>query len=101
MLVIAGEHDLMSNEGTEQESRVADTFQHPDYNDKTINNDVALLKLKHPFTFNQHVQPACLPEPTDELKINSRAIIIGWGRSDAEFQFLDQSQIIRVFDAEI
>lgn len=80
LLVIAGEHDLMSNEGTEQESRVLETFPHPDYNEKTVNNDVALLRLKHPFNFNQHVQPACLPEHTDELKIGSRAIIIGWGK---------------------
>ena len=24
--------------------------------------DVAVIKLKEPFTLNEHVQPACLPE---------------------------------------
>lgn len=70
----------MSSEGTEQESRVEETFLHPDYDDQTVNNDVALLKLRHPLKFNQHVRPICLPDPTDDLKIQTRAVIIGWGK---------------------
>ncbi|XP_054724910.1 chymotrypsinogen B-like [Uloborus diversus] len=80
LVIRAGEHDLMSDEGTEQESRVLDSFVHPDYDMNTVNNDVALLKLKHPFKFNQFAQPACLPSPSDELQIHTRAVILGWGK---------------------
>lgn len=80
LLVRVGEHDLMADEGTEQESRVFESFIHPDYDPDTVNNDIALLQLRTPFDLNEHVQPACLPTPGDQLPINARATILGWGK---------------------
>lgn len=43
---------------------VASVHVHPGYNNPNnidYNNDIALLKLKEPLTFNTNVMPVCLP----------------------------------------
>ena len=42
-----------------------------------LENDVAILKLKTPLTFNDKVQPACLPEAS--FKPQGHGIASGWG----------------------
>ena len=59
---------------------------HESYNPSTINNDIAILKLKTPLTFNNNVQPACLPEAS--FVPIGRAVASGWGLVS---QFPDQS----------
>ena len=50
------------------------------YNSMKLDNDIAILKLKSSLTFNDTVQPACLPhqyftpEDTGDL-----AVVSGWG----------------------
>jgi hypothetical protein len=39
-------------------------LKHPSYNSSNYLNDVAILQLTQPVTFNQYVQPACLPNPS-------------------------------------
>merc|ERR1739844_51340 len=50
---------------------------HPSYNHQTINNDVAIVKLKTALTFNNKVQPACLPAAS--LTPSGIAVASGWG----------------------
>ena len=66
-----------------QKIYVKETILHPMYNEwigHEYDNDVAILKLWSPLTFNEYVQPACLPQPsfmpenTQELAVTS-----GWG----------------------
>ena len=66
-----------------QKIYVKETIIHPMYNEMIphkYDNDVAILKLKSSLTFNENVQPACLPQPsfmpenTQELAVTS-----GWG----------------------
>ncbi|XP_055945560.1 plasma kallikrein-like [Argiope bruennichi] len=80
LIVRSGEHNLMSIEGTEQESLVVEQYVHPDYDEATVHNDVALLKLKKPFIFDNHTQAACLPQQQDSLDVDSKGIILGWGK---------------------
>ncbi|XP_076365543.1 serine protease 1-like [Tachypleus tridentatus] len=80
LYVRAGEHDLVDAEESEQEVRVADSFVHPNYDIETVNNDVALLRLRHPLRMNSYVQPACLPSSESELHIDTMATILGWGK---------------------
>jgi len=50
-------------------SRIAvHVFPHPHYNNKTFANDIALLKLSEPVTFNDYLSPICLPENLDSLE---------------------------------
>jgi len=50
---------------------------HESYNSNSPDNDVAILKLKTPLTFNAKVKPACLPAAT--LTPSGVAVASGWG----------------------
>jgi hypothetical protein len=43
--IVAGEHNLAKNDGTEQNVDVSNVIMHPEYNDFDISNDICLLKL--------------------------------------------------------
>lgn len=50
--------------------KIIDTIQPPEFKLLTIYQDIALLKLEHPVTFNQYIRPACLPEyPTPQTDV--------------------------------
>ena len=56
-------------------------------------SDVAILKLKAPLTFNNHVGPACLPPNQDfypeNVEENVKGIVSGWGLlKDSNFSSL-------------
>lgn len=79
MHIIAGEYNLVEQEGHEQEKRVIRAFKHPHYNKNNVDNDIALLKLDSPLELTQRVWPACLPEQSEELEPELMATILGWG----------------------
>lgn len=80
LYVRAGEHDLLADEGSEQEQRVIKTITHPDYDVETVDNDIALLKLRKPFKMTKQVSVACLPNAKDKLQVDDLATILGWGK---------------------
>lgn len=80
LYVRAGEHDLISDEGNEQEQRVIKTITHPDYDVETVDNDMALLKLRRPFKMTKYVSVACLPPPNEFKEVDSLGTILGWGK---------------------
>ncbi|RWS14716.1 chymotrypsinogen B-like protein [Dinothrombium tinctorium] len=97
LFVRAGEHDLFKNEGTEQEVRVVEAFVHPKFDVETVDNDIALLRLRRPLKLGKYVSTACLPSSSDHLKMNTMGIILGWGkkRNSALFgtDVLHQAQV--------
>ncbi|CAH1275574.1 unnamed protein product [Diabrotica balteata] len=59
---------------------------HPDWNIRTLQNDVALIKLKNEAILNAYVQPLCLPGRNNFFKsysLNGDVQLAGWGHSDA------------------
>ncbi|XP_058975875.1 transmembrane protease serine 3-like [Musca domestica] len=58
--------------------KVVRTIVHPQYNPNTIVNDVALLKLESPVTFNDEIRPVCLPD-ANQTYDGKNAIVAGWG----------------------
>jgi hypothetical protein len=76
--ITAGLHNKKNNEAdTRQVRAVERIFMHSGYNEKTIQNDIAILRLAQPVQFNKFVQPACLPGP--EPAADADVVLIGWG----------------------
>ena len=48
-------------------AEVEATYVHPKYDDWSIENDIALIKVKKPFNFSDSCQPACLPAAAQDL----------------------------------
>ncbi|XP_061605243.1 transmembrane protease serine 9-like [Phyllopteryx taeniolatus] len=59
--------------------RVTETILHPDYNPATFDNDVVLLKLSLPVTFNNFVRPACLAAAPSSFFTGIASWVTGWG----------------------
>ena len=64
-------------DGAGQSAFVEKITLHESYNPKTLDNDIAILKLKTPLTFNDKVQRACLPEAS--FVPTGKAVASGWG----------------------
>ena len=54
-----GEHD--TTDSVADIRTISAITNHPDYNDNTYVNDVAILTLTSPITFSSIVAPVCLP----------------------------------------
>uniref|UniRef100_A0A665TXS7 Coagulation factor VII-like n=1 Tax=Echeneis naucrates TaxID=173247 RepID=A0A665TXS7_ECHNA len=81
--VVAGEHNLDMEEGTEQKTPVSMAIGHPGYVAATGDSDVALLQLARVLTLNRLVIPVCLPTADfaqRELLPVRYHIVSGWGK---------------------
>ncbi|NXG46197.1 CELA1 elastase, partial [Psilopogon haemacephalus] len=78
--VVAGEHNLKANDGTEQVFSVSKIIIHPNWNSNNAaaGYDIALLRLGSSATLNQNVQLANLPQSGYILANNAPCYITGW-----------------------
>ncbi|XP_020793270.1 trypsin-like [Boleophthalmus pectinirostris] len=72
-----GDHDIFEEEGTEQYIVSAKFIRHPNYNPRTMDSDIMLIKLSKPATFNSYVRPAALP--TSCAADGTMCQVSGWG----------------------
>lgn len=72
-----GEHDIWEVDGTEQHIMSAEFIRHPDYDSRTQDSDIMLIKLSRPATFNAYVRPALLP--TKCASDGTKCQVSGWG----------------------
>jgi len=75
--VVAGEHRLNQNEGSEQTRSVAQIIRHPNYNSNTLANDIAVWRVNQAFEFNQFVAAANVAPPGFQSAAN--VDVAGWG----------------------
>ena len=75
-----GQHNIFT-EAIEVLIPLSQVLMHPDFNPRTMRNDLALLKLDDPVDFNNvpHVRPICLPSNRDATFAGLRATVAGWG----------------------
>jgi len=77
--VLLAEHKLSNSGETELVTRsVSEIIEHSKYDDNTLVNDIALLKLESPVTVSDTVLPVCLP-PEGLKYANEKAWVTGWG----------------------
>lgn len=58
---------------------VKQVISHPNYNDYTFDNDVALMELDSPVTYSDYIRPICLPAAQHNFPTGSTVWITGWG----------------------
>ena len=83
--VVVGEHNREVNEGTETTHVVELIYEHPEYNKDTNDNDLALLKMKEPIRFNEHVGPVSIDAtPVLNDKDEPVCYVTGWGSTHSK-----------------
>jgi secreted trypsin-like serine protease len=70
-----------------QDIGIAKIIAHESYrkSDPNMHNDIALIRLRQPATFNFYVSPVCLPLTVTLRRknpINSFATVAGWGYTE-------------------
>ncbi|NXX17426.1 FA10 factor, partial [Podargus strigoides] len=80
--VLVGMVDKEKEEPSRAMHRVEKIIAHAEYDGKTYDSDIALLKLEEPITFSEDVVPACLPEKDFAkyvLRNQTYGIVSGFG----------------------
>ncbi|XP_057195569.1 trypsin-like isoform X4 [Triplophysa rosa] len=77
LAVHMGEHNIFSNEGTEQRFYAEKVIAHPNYNANTYDNDIMLIKLNQPAVFNGYVK--AIPLATSCSYTGEQCLVSGWG----------------------
>ncbi|XP_072506337.1 chymotrypsin-like elastase family member 1 [Notamacropus eugenii] len=92
--VVAGEHNLSQNDGTEQSVSVSKIVKHSNWNPQNVaaGYDIALLRLSKSVTLNSHVQLAKLPPSGQILANNAPCYITGWGLTKTNGQLAQNLQ---------
>ena len=82
--VLAGQFDRAGPDTSEQMRTVSEIREHASFNPLTLNNDIALLKLTQPLTFNSVVSGLTLPtQDPAQMAFASNCIVSGWGTTSS------------------
>ncbi|XP_064463745.1 proclotting enzyme-like [Ornithodoros turicata] len=79
-----GDHNLVRSDDNAQafDVRVVGVERHADFEPRTFKNDIAVLTLEKPVTFNKFVRPVCLPFGDDfggRDLTGYHGFVTGWG----------------------
>lgn len=81
LLLRLGEYDVSNDKEPFGyiERRVQIIASHPQFNPRTFEYDLALLRFYEKVPFRKNIIPVCLPE-SNETYVNKWATVTGWGR---------------------
>jgi len=77
-----GEHDVSTtDEPTEHEERaVVQVEIHPNFDNKTLSNDLALVRLSKAARRRTNIDIVCVPSDQLQLNTNKTCYVTGWGK---------------------
>lgn len=79
LIVLLGDHDLLSSDDTENEVLdVKKITNHPGFSFRTGLHDISLLELERPVEITSNIRPACFASPANRY-VGSTATVSGWG----------------------
>jgi len=82
VVIVAGDHNIEVEEGTEQTVGVTNLLVHESYGSpKSFENDIALWSLAAPLKLNANV--AAVPLPTQGQDSQGECTVTGWGTTSA------------------
>ncbi|XP_014204500.1 trypsin-like [Copidosoma floridanum] len=92
MLIVAGEIVLKNTNRAHAWSKVTKLIVHPQFQKRTLENDIALLKLETPLDFDDRVQPAYIIQR--RVNADTMCQVGGWGSTIVEplssyFMYID------------
>ncbi|XP_045212894.2 plasminogen-like [Mercenaria mercenaria] len=75
-----GKHHLNYEDASESKHHVKEIIIHPGFQNTSMKNDIALLRLQEPIIFDDYKKPICVP-PTRRrvVPFNSYCYTTGWG----------------------
>lgn len=94
MEVRLGEHNIWEPDGTEQHIMSSKFVRHPEYNPRTQDSDIMLIKLSRPATLNSFVRPAVLP--SECAAAGTMCLISGWGSLRPSDEGCEETHSVRV-----
>ncbi|CAM4287549.1 unnamed protein product [Leuciscus chuanchicus] len=72
-------------------------IRHPNYNDYTIDNDIALVQLSSSVTFSDYIKPVCLAATGSVFSAGTESWVTGWGKlQSGDTQGSDVLQDLRI-----
>merc|ERR1712110_135937 len=79
--IMAGAHNVRaSSEPHRVEITSYNGWTHPGWNHNTLENDIALIELPSPLSFNDYIKPSCMPMAGDTADVNEMVTCTGWGK---------------------
>ncbi|XP_066595927.1 venom protease-like [Prorops nasuta] len=79
ILVRLGEYDLEKKDETRSmDFGITEIRMHKDFDSVSYENDIAIIKIHRPTTFNTYIWPICLP-PIGQSFEGKTAVVTGWG----------------------
>ncbi|KAK4311205.1 hypothetical protein Pmani_017268 [Petrolisthes manimaculis] len=68
-------------EASRASRKVGAWWAHPDFDRRSYNNDIGVIKLDTPVVMNKYISPVCLPNlSATETYAGKTGIVAGWGR---------------------
>ncbi|XP_075768351.1 mast cell protease 1A-like [Pelodiscus sinensis] len=98
--VVLGAHNFSRKEPSQQRIRVRRQIPHPQYDRKTLKNDIMLLQLEKPAELNGFVKTIPLPETGERVEPGTACSVAGWGLTFAAANVLQEVDVEVVEDGK-
>merc|ERR1712121_262500 len=98
--ITVGSYDRDDIDKNQQNLKLGGIWVHEDYNSRTLDNDIAMLKLEQPITFSDYISPACVA--TNDYPAGTTCVVTGWGDQETAVDDTDLQEVyVPIIDTEV